>query len=369
MRAFFGEARWETWWLAAFYEIGILGVDLFFVLSGFLIYKLCISEPLAPWRYAWRRVERIYPVFAVVLGAYLLFSLLFPHAIDLPDSTEDRLAYIVANILLLPGVFDIEPIVPVAWSLSYEAGFYILAPIAVVGLGMRRWRSWHRCSLFLGIYAVAVALHMRGELTLLSPSMFVGGLLLYEYRYHLRPASAAAARSRFAESVCLVLLAVALVLFTLLGHNRWMIETTPLGALPSSVRHVFLLLAFTFLVDRCLFAAGGVSRMFSWKPLRWLGNMSYSYYLCHAAAIPACLVLVQICRPEWSADRLVFVYLILPVFAATVALSLPIYVWVERPLSLRPHVSSAVASIGGRITASLRSVPIPTAAEVRARSG
>src|SRR6516225_7867662 len=56
--------------------VGHCGVDLFFVLSGFLIYGLVLRKRTPYLKFIQRRVERIYPTFAAVFGLYLVLSFL-----------------------------------------------------------------------------------------------------------------------------------------------------------------------------------------------------------------------------------------------------------------------------------------------------
>jgi peptidoglycan/LPS O-acetylase OafA/YrhL len=84
------------------------------------------------------------------------------------------------------------------------------------------------------------------------------------------------------------------------------------------------------------FRGGNVaSRAMSWTPLRWLGNMSYSYYLLHGLVVITVFrglaALVGLGWPSGTAFAL-----LLPVFAASVAASLVLFAAVERPLSLHP---------------------------------
>lgn len=121
--------------------LGNIGVDLFFVLSGYLIYGTIINkEKFNAFTYARRRLQRIYPTFLVVLIVYLIASFLFPSESKLPNDFGPMLIYIIQNALLLPGLFDIKPIITVAWSLSYEVFYYITIPVLVSLLRLKTWR-------------------------------------------------------------------------------------------------------------------------------------------------------------------------------------------------------------------------------------
>src|SRR3569832_1649102 len=72
-----GRATFEIELGAALRTIGNAGVDLFFVLSGYLIYGLLIRKPTPFWRYLRRRAQRIYPTFLAVFALYLVLAWLW----------------------------------------------------------------------------------------------------------------------------------------------------------------------------------------------------------------------------------------------------------------------------------------------------
>jgi exopolysaccharide production protein ExoZ len=119
------------------HTIGNTGVDLFFVLSGYLIYGSLISRPQNFVRFMSRRVERIYPAFIAVFIIYVLLSFNFPAENKIPIPAYEGMIYLVQNFLLLPGLFPIEPMITVAWSLSYEMFYYLAIPLVIVIFRLR----------------------------------------------------------------------------------------------------------------------------------------------------------------------------------------------------------------------------------------
>ena len=161
------------------HQVGNAGVDLFFVLSGYLIYGGLIDKPSSFWRYLQRRLWRIYPTFLAVLAIYLLISALLPQYSKLPAAAGAAAVYIVQNLLLLPGMFPVKPIIEVAWSLSYEMFFYLAMPAIIGALVLRRrsrtWRLGFFMLLWVGGLALAAVLAGPARL-----SLFIAGVLLYE---------------------------------------------------------------------------------------------------------------------------------------------------------------------------------------------
>ena len=130
-------AGWDRVALDILHTIGNAGVDLFFVLSGYLIYGHLMRRPPPFAAYMARRIQRIYPAFLAVFLLYLLLAWRMPDAGKLPDDGSLG-GYLLANLLLLPGVFPIEPLITVAWSLSYEMFFYLVMPLIIAVLALRR---------------------------------------------------------------------------------------------------------------------------------------------------------------------------------------------------------------------------------------
>ncbi len=122
---------------------GFIGVDIFFVISGFLITGIIVRE-LEPQRFSLlafydRRVRRIFPALIVVLGATLVLGWLWmlPAAYAQLSADVFASAAFFSNIALLlqSGYFDIEsggkPLLHL-WSLGIEEQFYLFWPLILM---------------------------------------------------------------------------------------------------------------------------------------------------------------------------------------------------------------------------------------------
>lgn len=103
-------------------ELGASGVDLFFVISGFIMTAMTLGRPPRPgdgWRFLVRRFTRIYPLY----WFYLL--LLLPVFITRPAAPDDGQGgpNLLSSFLLLP---DENQLLIVAWTLSFELYFYLV---------------------------------------------------------------------------------------------------------------------------------------------------------------------------------------------------------------------------------------------------
>lgn len=300
---------------------GNLGVELFFVLSGYLIYGLLVSKKTGFLRFMSRRVVRIYPAFVVAFA--------FAFAMEVPSLADagvaDVAGTIVANLLLLPGILPGEPILRVAWSLSYEFFFYFATALLVAVAGLRRCGASARMTVLLTLTAVFCLLSLA-ETPHIPVRMlpFFAGMLLFE----TQRVSARAVHSSAALAAPAVAFAVG-EMMPLLPLVRELIHTT----------------AFFLLCAACFAGTGMAAKALSWAPLRWLGNMSYSYYLMHGFAVTAG---ARALGAAVSTDgSQVWFWVVAPLlFVASLVPSALLYLFVEKPISLqsvRRVQSSSVA--------------------------
>jgi len=337
--------------------IGNTGVDLFFVISGYLIYGAVIRRRTTYPHFVRRRVERIYPTFLAVFGVYLALSWIFPGASRVHGPFWSGASYVLQNLLLLPGIFRITPIITVAWSLSYEFFFYLFLPLIVLLTGAWKWRPSARMAFFgfLGAgYLVGSVFLPRSHVRL---AMFASGILLYEAlnyeRFRLR-------LSRRGEIAAAIFFFASLgIAYTLDTKGSWFAATFPgwthgrtlLEGVPGyqgPYKTLFLSVSCFWFAAYCFGYGGFLKRVFSWSPLRYLGNMSYSYYLVHGLTLKGVAVALSriiVPRPH---SPVLFAILLVAGFCATWVCSSILFLLVEKPFSLTPR--SAVGRAAGQVT-------------------
>jgi exopolysaccharide production protein ExoZ len=295
-------------------SIGNIGVDLFFVLSGYLIYGMLIRKKIPFRYYIVRRIQRIYPTFTFVFVIYLFLSLAFPSESKIPNGLYGLL-FVIQNYFLLPGLFDIPAIITVAWSLSYEFFYYLFIPLLIGLLRLREWRWEARAALFFcaSIILFAYFASYGGHIRLL---MFISGILLFEVTEHNKidkvpPIGIPA----------LVLAIASVILLNAFRANGWWQYA------------LLFVLFFVFCLD-CFSSDGLASKIFKFSPMRWLGNMSYSYYLIHGLTLKFVFILLATVYAPHEADDWVF-WVGLPVaFIVTLIPSAFLFVFIEKPYSL-----------------------------------
>lgn len=139
-----GQAPFLNGWL----DIGWIGVDFFFVLSGFII-AMTLSQRPAASEFAYRRFIRVYLPFWVVFGLTLLVSSALPplrHSLQGFAPWEWVLA-----LGLLPSGHS-APVIGVAWTLHHEILFYAFGAL---------WLIWPRLSLVAASALLALSLIIR----------------------------------------------------------------------------------------------------------------------------------------------------------------------------------------------------------------
>lgn len=297
-------------------------VQMFFVLSGWVLAaSLERSRERAPWLpFYLRRIFRIHPPY--VFGVLLAWTASFwypPPAIGrgltlwFRHSSAMRLepAALLAS-LSFPGHAD--GLLPVGWTLEIEMIFSFLLPLLVMAA-----RPWRGAPLLLASVAL---LALPEQLHLLWYSFdFALGIVAYRERRALAHALAGwPAWGRVAA------VALGLVLFTgplLLGWSTpasgiVVSGFAPREVLMMGVGAVFLVVTATSLPS--------LTRALAWRPLRFLGRVSYSLYLVHFTVL--LLVAPLVMSASFPLRELALLAVVL---GLSLVLSAASFRWVERP--------------------------------------
>ena len=252
---------------------GFYGVDLFFVLSGFLITTLLLEEhdrvgSISLRGFYRRRAYRLLPGLFTVLAAYAALMLASSRAL----SQVAAAGLYAANFVIASGshMLDGTPFVPF-WSLAEEEQFYLLWPLLLVLLLQRRVResrvAWALACLVIALAAYRVGLALGGApATRLyyAPDTHADGLVLGCLFALLRRRGLRI--PGFAGWLGLAVLLVAFALPSFAGRPAF-------GLAPVSIAAALL--------TGAVLEQGRLSRCFSSRPLVWLGLISYSLYLWH----------------------------------------------------------------------------------------
>jgi peptidoglycan/LPS O-acetylase OafA/YrhL len=129
---------------------GQVGVDIFFVLSGFVIYISTAGRSMPTFRFMVNRVARIVPAYW--LYTVITAGILYCSADVMPVygvAAEELLLSLFFIPSQNPGGFGLYPTLPVGWTLNYEMLFYLL--FALSFKAPERWRLWIVSLLVIGV--------------------------------------------------------------------------------------------------------------------------------------------------------------------------------------------------------------------------
>jgi peptidoglycan/LPS O-acetylase OafA/YrhL len=303
-------------WASAIGEAGGFGVDLFFILSSFLITALLLQEQARQGRARvgafWvRRALRIWPLYFTVVSIAVVVT----HP---PGWYATSLLTFTLNWALVHRMYDSS--LNILWSLAFEEQFYLAWPLLFALLGGR------------GLPAVAVcliggSLVMRASLLASLGSLAVHGVWVYPFgRFEPFALGILLAwgwsrwrRSWPARPACVGIVAVALGWAALTGLIRLATEAGITMAWPPVWAYLVADLILAGILGVVLMAGGG---FLAHPVLVYLGRISYGLYVFHLMVI------------DWLIPRLGGAYWPLRVtlsFGLTLGLAALSYALLERP--------------------------------------
>jgi peptidoglycan/LPS O-acetylase OafA/YrhL len=266
---------------------GFLGVDVFFVLSGYLITALLMEEyqrgGIQIGAFYRRRALRLYPTLLLVLIAYVaLAPILWPK--------EDRWLVAALNGAYLMdyalAFWNVPGTVGHTWSLGVEEKFYLLWPLLLpLLLRTRRPVAWLLVA-FLGVTAwrYFVTFEWGWLQAYFSFDTRMSGILL--------GAIAAIARPKVSTPAAAIACAALVIA----------VATPVIGATPRSVPVQGVTLGITLaecsaFVLICYLAEPATSGFFASKPMAYIGRLSYGIYLWHFPVVV--LLRDELAQPWW----------------------------------------------------------------------
>lgn len=255
--------------LGNIFGFGYVGVDFFFVLSGFIITYVHFKElgrPESIPRYMWRRFSRIFPIYWAVLALSMVVITAGHLAAGKGLQMDMDWSDIPGTVLLLIGQGE-PKYVGVAWSLQYELLFYVLFCLLFVNvrLGAVAFSIWALVILarIFGLVQVKLPFNMESVHCL----QFLFGVVVGVWTRRHPPRLP---RAALPATVGLFIAAVLLEM-----HGPWPLHSD-MGALVLGLASATVLMALVSLEQQALRTPAWLARM---------GSVSYSIYLGHVLLI------------------------------------------------------------------------------------
>jgi peptidoglycan/LPS O-acetylase OafA/YrhL len=259
------------------------GVTIFFLLSGFLLYRPFVARgPTRLGEYAERRLERIVPAYWVALTVA---------AIVLPLGyvfTAGGVPTFYGFVQVYRGTGVAGQGLGQAWTLCVEVAFYVFLPLWALALGRRRGALWPLALLFaFSVAYQVVVLGLSGDRVAPLDNALIAlpgfldhfalgmALAVLSLRWEQRGRVPAAARAGGAWWL------LALALFVAMAVALWHARLDSYTHVQWLVRHeLYGLFALAVMVP-AVARSGWPARALAWGPLRHLGEISYGLYLYH----------------------------------------------------------------------------------------
>jgi len=291
------------------FGVGAAGVDVFFVISGFIMWVVTCRKAPSPAEFLVRRIQRIVPLYWGLTLGVAAVAVLIPAAFP---ALRPSAGHLLRSLLFVPYRDDtgaVAPLIVPGWTLNYEMFFYLLFAAGL--MAPARLRPWAVSAALVGL----VALRPLGDPQNPLWATYTNPLLL-EFGAGVWLGKAWSAGRLPGRAMAWTLIAAGLAGFTAVTLAG--IDTEPVRILAWGLP-ALALVAGAVSLER----AGPLPH---WWPLRALGDASYSVYLIHGLAISAAVRLLQMAGIDAG----------LPLFVASIATGiaagLAAYQLVEKPM-------------------------------------
>jgi peptidoglycan/LPS O-acetylase OafA/YrhL len=280
---------------------GFLGVDIFFVLSGYLITSLLINEFVGKGRinlkaFYFSRMRRLLPALFFMIFIVFTYSAFFMK--DAVASTLRDLPWAMGGLANWFYVFHQQDyfeaigrpiLLQHTWSLAVEAQFYLVWPLvllvmlpiagarsvrliaftcAIISAGIMFWLGWN----FETASSMSVS-HMYFGTDTHSMGLFLGAALATAWQ-PAAPERRSAGSTYWGLSALVGFVALAAIVLMFLRVNEATGDFYVIGFPLVGLLSVFLIAVATH-------PALGIGRILGSQPLRWIGQRSYGMYLWH----------------------------------------------------------------------------------------
>ncbi|HWF75674.1 MAG TPA: acyltransferase [Caulobacteraceae bacterium] len=305
-------------WLDDPFWIGAAGVDVFFVISGYIIWTVGTGAEASPGRFFWRRLTRVAPAYWLMTGLVIAIAAFWPWLMPQISLSPRHIALSLAFIQHHDPRGLPFPVLPPGWSLAFEAVFYGLFTLVLFAPETARFRL---------IVGALIGVMMFGFLD--PPAYELGAnpmMLQFAAGVALARRAQLGRRTSVRTGALLAAGGVALLVAMWLTDVRSDLFRPILWGVPAT------LIVAGVLALEPRFARHAPRAMTA------LGNASYAIYLCHFVTVDLTARAIGVQQP----------WLFVPVaVAVSIAAGLAFHKLVERPLIVGARRLPALFAVAG----------------------
>lgn len=296
-------------------EIGAAGVDIFFIISGFMMYLTTNKNKMSVFDFYKKRLIRIAPLYFFFTTLTILIILFLP---SLPETTKLELNHVLASYMFVawphPNMPTLMwPLLIPGWTLNYEVFFYLIVGVTLI---FSQNRMIFLTSMILTLVLSGTLFEFEGQAKFYTSPLMLEFLLGYWLSF-------AYCREYIKATLsALAILVIALALFMTISP---IISPAPWTRLVHWGIPAFLLVAAVALLDRA-------------KP-PWLsplglliGNASYAIYLVQFLSIPTFTMIWRLMKLPLESAWAQGAFFISSITAVSIA-GIIVYKFVELPLN------------------------------------
>lgn len=300
------------------FEVMSYGVDIFFVISGFIMTYISIDKSISRYKFITDRIIRIVPIYWFLTTFVALLGITFPYLLQ---STQVDLIQYIKSMLFIPYIHPIShgffPLLQPGWTLNYEMYFYLIFALFITIKGDLKY-------IFM-IVTLLITTVIFSQQEPKSALAFYGNLVILEFCMGIVLAFVYVRYTLIFKSTYAFYIGVltTVIGFTLLFASH--------GLFPKLDRAFVAGIPSFMIVTGALFLANSPKRLNS-VILEKVGDSSYSLYLSHSILLSA---LGQIFRKVLYPFMGTTTYIVFPVIALLAALIVGylFYFIIEQPLT------------------------------------